>query len=98
MLRLVSALVAFAGPALADGHDRPVRYEHVCSADGAALTLENGQRIYLGKSCDTFVPGHGTGNWWYAASGFWVSAPDFGMKFNGQDAPCPSLPYCQPPE
>ena len=95
---LAALLVALvAGPGVADVHNTPVDFTHSCNANGAALTLSGGQKVYLSTSCDTFVPGYGAGRWWYAANGFWVEAPGYSMKFPGQDAPCGNLPYCKPP-
>ncbi|MGD9918738.1 MAG: hypothetical protein AB7U46_12010 [Paenirhodobacter sp.] len=69
-----------------------------CNPNGAVMQLRDGGRIYLGRSCDASVPGHGAGHWWYAAHATVVVAPGFEGFFNFVEPPCKSLTYCAPPK
>jgi hypothetical protein len=39
-----------------------------CNENGAVVTLESGDVLYLGKDCDAARKGGGTGTWWNTAS------------------------------
>ena len=66
-----------------------------CNADGAVMTDASGQIYYLGRSCDAYVPGKGSGQWGYTASGMYVDWQSDGMIFRYVQPDCPSLPFCR---
>lgn len=96
---LVAVLPAFPALALSSGNYGPGDVAGFsCNADGAAMQLRDGGKIYLGRSCDAAVPGHGAGHWWYSAHGTVVVTPDFEAVFDFVEPPCRSLSYCAPPK
>ena len=86
------SLLASAAPALANGEGIAV----ACNPNGAVLTLADGAKIYLGKSCDAVRPGVGEGRWWYAASALIVAIEGReGLRLTVEPE-CEALPYCRP--
>jgi len=91
VLTFISAL--YISSALAGINDFPKNIEATCNENGAVLNVSTGETIYLGKSCDAYIPGIGNGSWWYSASGFTVSVGDYEVMFR-EDLAC-DLPYCR---
>ncbi|MGI3167987.1 hypothetical protein ACRARG_02460 [Pseudooceanicola sp. C21-150M6] len=58
-----------------------------CNENGAALTDRDGTTMYLGRSCDAFVPGHGRGLWHLSNAGFLVEAGSYQRGFRGEFGP-----------
>ena len=101
-LRYVLAVLAMliAAPAGADDPDAPPDLSVSCNANGAVVvlgpnTVEPGATYYLGKDCDAFRRGMGTGRWWYAGSAFVVALDGRLLRFTGE-LQCRALPYCRP--
>lgn len=100
-MTLIPALACLpATAAMATSHDWPADLAISCNPNGAVVVLgpattEPGATYYLGKDCDAARKGGGTGQWWYAASGFAVRIGDSALRFGG-DLDCPTLPYCTP--
>jgi hypothetical protein len=78
---------------MADG----TSYAAQCNADGAVMTPVNGNgpTIYLGRSCDAFVTGHGAGLWGWANGGFLALVGEKTFPFGRQDFPCLDAPVGQ---
>ena len=81
-------------------HNTPADVAISCNQSGAVVTLgrntiEPGATYYLGKDCDAFRPGVGTGRWWYAVSAFVIDINGRWLRFGGELG-CQSLPYCRP--
>ena len=62
------------------------RYSYSANADGGVLTpMDGGAALYLGRSCDAYSPGYGTGTWFWANAGFSVEFPDKQFGFARQE-------------
>ncbi|WP_209940172.1 hypothetical protein [Ruegeria sp. HKCCE4148] len=64
-----------------------VQYTASVNEHGAILNGENGDLIYLGKSCDAVDPKVGKGSWSWANGGFCVNLPTKEVCFARQDVP-----------
>lgn len=91
---LTCVIALYASSAIAGINDFPKHIEAKCNENGAVLSVSTGETIYMGKSCDTYIPGIGKGSWWSAASSFTVSVGDYEAMFR-EDLPC-ALTYCRP--
>ncbi len=91
----VFTFLLVAVSANATEHNRPLDIKVQCNQNGAVVTMKSGTKFYLGKSCDAYQPGKGTGSWWWAASAFLIEIDDLLLRVPS-DLDCPSLPYCRP--
>lgn len=93
---LTALVLSLAGSGSAAGYTLSggTTYAAQCNADGAIMTpvSGNGPTIYLGKSCDAFVTGHGEGQWGWANGGFIAVVDDTEYPFRRQDFPCYDAP------
>ncbi|MBV7379524.1 hypothetical protein [Maritimibacter dapengensis] len=99
MKRFVTLLgLVLAVPAFGEAHNTPADLDISCNANGAVLvlgqnTIEPGATYYLGKDCDAYSPGKGSGRWWLAASAVVVEINGVAIRF-ANDIDCPALPGC----
>ena len=103
-MKHVIALLAllFGSPAFAQNFNTPADITIACNEHGAVVTLGSstfspGAKYYLGKDCDAYSPGVGTGRWWYAAAAFVVEINGEGYRF-ANDLDCEALPFCRAAE
>lgn len=59
-------------------------YVVIYNDDGAILNNSKGERIYIGKSCDTFSKDFGGGKWGYANDGIVITLGDKVISFPNQ--------------
>jgi len=60
---------------------------------GGVAHLSDNSKIFLGKECDAYRPGLGTGRWYFAAAAFLVEINGDTVRF-ANDIPC-EVPHCQ---
>ena len=66
-----------------------------CNKHGAVITLSDKSKYYMGKNCDAYQPGVGSGHWWLAASAYIVRINEKHIRLPF-DIEC-DLPYCKFP-
>ena len=72
------------------------KYAYSVNEDGAVLTpMDGGAALYLGRSCDSYSPRHGTGTWGWANGGFTVDFPDRRFGFARQELSPNPGPDCR---
>ena len=67
-----------------------VRYQAACNVHGAVLSPVDPARvpIYLGNTCEAYMPGIGAGTWGWANGGFVARIEGVRIPFGRQDPPC----------
>lgn len=86
-------LALFTMPAMAQQLNVPADITFTCNDNGAVVHLPDGSKSYLGKDCDAYQPGVGSGRWYFAAASFIVEINSEGTAY-AYDIPC-DVPYCQ---